>query len=88
MRQKDRIFRSVCGIGEVTSWALIAYLDELGQVGRNQAVALVGVAPYNRDSGKKSGKRRIRGGRAKIRSCLYMAAKTAAQHNPVIKPYV
>ena len=51
-------------------------------------VALAGLAPYNRDSGKSRSKRSIQGGRAKVRKCLYMAARTAARHNPVIKPYV
>ena len=88
MRERHKLFCSVSGIGEVTSWSLIAYLDELGKLKRSETVALVGLAPFNRDSGKKKGKRYIQGGRAKIRSSLYMAAKSAARHNPVIKPYV
>ena len=88
MRQRDELFRSVTGIGEVTSWSLIAYLDELGRLKRNEAVALVGLPPFNKDSGKSSGKRHIHAGRAKVRSCLYMAVQSAARYNPVIKPYV
>ena len=83
-----QILQSVIGVGEVTAWTLLAYLSELGQLKRNQIVALAGIAPFNKDTGVFKGKRRIEGGRAKVRKCLYMAAKTAAQHNPVIKPYV
>ncbi|MGJ3241681.1 MAG: transposase [Opitutales bacterium] len=57
-------------------------------MGRNEIVALVGLAPHPKDSGKKKGKRRIEAGRAKVRRCLYMAAQTAAVHNPHIKAYV
>lgn len=88
MQERHKLFCSVSGIGEVTSWSLIAYLDELGKLKRSEVVALVGLAPFNRDSGKKNGKRYIQGGRAKLRSSLYMAAKAAARFNPVIKPYV
>ena len=55
---------------------------------RNKLVALAGLAPFNRDSGKMSGRRSIQGGRAKVRKCLYMAAHTAASCNPVISAYV
>lgn len=79
---------SVVGVGEITTWTLLAYLHELGHLKRNQIVALAGLAPYNRDSGEFVGKRYIQGGRAKVRKCLYMAAKSAAQHNPIIKEYV
>jgi len=82
------IFQSVKGVGEITSWTILAYLGEIGHVSRNQLVALAGVAPYNRDSGKKSGRRCIQAGRAKVRRCLYMAAQVAARFNPVIKEYV
>ena len=79
---------SVCGVGEVTAWTLLAYLSEIETLNRNQIVALAGIAPFNDDSGKKSKKRRIQEGRAKVRRCLYMATKTAAVHNEVIRPYV
>ncbi len=82
------LLQSVSGVGPVTAWTLLAYLSELGQLKRNQIVALAGIAPYNRDTGRFKGKRKIEGGRAKVRKCLYMAAQTAAIHNPVIKPYV
>jgi transposase len=80
--------QSVKGVGKVTAWTLLAYLSEMPLLTRNKAVALAGIAPYNRDSGKSSSKRSIFAGRAKVRRCLYMAAQTAAMHNPVIKPYV
>jgi len=79
---------AVKGVGKVTAWTLLAYLSEMPFLSRNKIVALAGIAPYNRDSGKTSAKRSIWAGRAKVRKCLYMAAQTAAVHNPVIKPYV
>lgn len=88
MRHRDELLQSISGVGEMTSWSLIAYLDEIATLKRNEAVALVGLAPFNKDSGKTKGKRHIYGGRAKVRSCLYMAAQSAARYNPVIKPYV
>lgn len=88
LKQQFQIMRSVDGIGEVTAWSILAYMSEITQVSRNQLVALVGVAPYNRDSGKTKRKRKIQGGRAKIRGTLFMAAKSAANCNPHIKTYV
>jgi transposase len=88
LQQQCALLQSVCGVGEVTAWSLLGYLGELLVLNRNQAVALVGIAPFNADSGKTSSKRRIIAGRAKIRRALYMAAQTAAMHNAVIKPYV
>lgn len=85
---QDSIMQQVCGVGATTSWSILAYLGEITALKRNQLVALAGVAPYNRDSGKFKGKRRIEGGRAKVRKCLYMAAQSAAVHNPHIKEYV
>ena len=65
---------AIAGIGPVTVSSLLAYLPELGQLNRQQIAALVGLAPYNNDSGKYAGKRRIQGGRPAIRRVLYMAA--------------
>lgn len=79
---------SVIGVGPMTAWTLLAYMPELEHLKRNQVVALAGLAPFNRDSGKQRGRRRIQAGRAKVRRCLYMAAQTAARHNPVIRDYV
>jgi transposase len=80
--------KTIRGVGEVTAWTIVALLGEITHLSRNQLVALAGVAPFNRDSGMLKGQRRIIGGRAKVRAVLYMAATTAAVHNPVIKQYV
>ncbi len=88
MQQQCETMQQVSGVGETTAWTILAYLSEIDRLGRNQIVALAGVAPYNRDSGKTRGKRSIQAGRAKVRKCLYMAAQSAAVHNPVIKAYV
>lgn len=84
---KDQILQSVPGIGPVVSLAMIADLPELGTLDRRQISKLVGVAPLNRDSGKQRSPRHIHGGRARLRSLLYMAAITAKRHNPVIKKF-
>jgi transposase len=86
-RAKDDLLQSVPGIGPVTSCVLLASLPELGTLDRKKIAALVGVAPFNRDSGKMYGKRSVWGGRAHIRSILYMATLTATRHNPVIKQF-
>ena len=78
---------SVPGIGFITAATLVADLPELGQLNRQKIAALVGVAPFNRDSGKQRGKRRIFGGRTSVRSVLYMATLSAIRHNPVIKEF-
>jgi transposase len=78
---------SVPGIGFVTAATLVADLPELGHLNRQKIAALVGVAPFNQDSGKKRGKRRIFGGRTSVRSVLYMATLSAVKHNPVIKKF-
>jgi len=78
---------SVPGIGFITAATLVADLPELGQLNRQKIAALVGVAPFNHDSGKQRGKRRIFGGRTSVRSVLYMATLSAIRHNPVIKEF-
>jgi transposase len=84
-RAKEDLLRSVPGVGPVSARTLLAELPELGSLTRRQAAALVGVAPFNRDSGRMRGKRAIWGGRARLRACLYMAAVAAARgSNPVI----
>ena len=88
LKDQANILQSVQGIGEVTTWSILSYLSELGHLKRNQIVALAGIAPFNKDTGSMKGKRSIEGGRAKLRKCLYMAAQSAARHNPVIKKYV
>jgi transposase len=84
---KDKILQSVPGIGPVVSFSTIADLPELGTLSRQKISKLVGVAPLNRDSGQHRGTRHIYGGRAQLRSVLYMAALTASRHNPVIKEF-
>jgi transposase len=79
------LLRSVKGVGPATTAALISELPELGKLKAKQICALVGVAPMNRDSGQSRGKRMICGGRATVRSALYMAALVAMRHNPVIR---
>jgi transposase len=86
-KHKDAILRSVPGVGTVTSSTLLAMLPELGKLNRQQIAALVGVAPVNKDSGRKQGKRRVYGGRADVRSVLYMAALAAKKFNPVIRKF-
>jgi transposase len=78
---------SVPGIGFITAATLVADLPELGHLNRHKIAALVGVAPFNHDSGKQRGKRRIFGGRTSVRSVLYMATLSAIKHNPVIKAF-
>ena len=77
----------VRGIGDVSVYPLLGHLPELGSLHRGQIAALVGLAPYNNDSGPRRGARHIRGGRANGRSVLYMATLTAARTNPVLKPF-
>lgn len=74
---QGRLMQTLAGIGAVTAQTLLAFLPELGQIPSSAAVALVGLAPYDRDSGKERGKRRIFAGRSQIRTCLYMAALAA-----------
>jgi transposase len=86
-RERDDLLRGVPGVGPVLSATLIAELPELGRLGRAQIAALVGVAPLNRDSGRRRGARSCWGGRARVRSVLYMAAVVAARHNPTIRAF-
>lgn len=84
-RRKDELLQSVPGIGPTTSAAIIAELPEIGQFNRQKVAALVGVAPFNDDSGKVTGNRSISGGRAGVRSAIYLAAFNLV-HNGHIKP--
>jgi transposase len=85
--EKDNLLKSVPGVGKVISTTLIIELPELGQLNRRKIAALVGVAPLNRDSGTLRGKRTVWGGRARLRSTLYMAALVGARRNPVIAAF-
>jgi len=78
---------TVPGVGLLTAVTLIAHMPELGLVNRQEISALAGLAPYNRDSGKKRGKRRIFGGRVAVRRVLYMAVLSGINHNPVINSF-
>lgn len=84
-RADEDLLRSVPGVGPVLCRTLLAELPELGTLNRRQIAALVGVAPFNRDSGTLRGRRTVWGGRATIRAVLYMATVTATRVNPIIK---
>ena len=86
-RDRDRLLQTIPGIGPIVSRAIMAQLPEAGTLSGKQAAALVGVAPYNRDSGRFRGRRMIRGGRSYLRRMLYMAAVVAARRNPVIRAF-
>ncbi len=86
-KANEKLLRSVPGVGRVLARTLIAELPELGTITHRRLCALVGVAPFNRDSGQRSGKREAWGGRASVRATLYMAALVATRHNPVIKEF-
>lgn len=86
-RERERLFRSVSGVGRVTVETLCASLPELGSLNGRKISALAGVAPYNCDSGTFKGKRRCWGGRADVRAVLYMATVAAVRCNPVIRAF-
>ena len=86
-REKDDLLRTVPGVGEQLSLTLLANLPELGTLNRREIAALVGVAPYNRDSGALRGKRAVWGGRSRVRAVLYMSALVASRHNPAIRDF-
>jgi transposase len=84
---KDRLIQSFKGAGPVLSYTLLALVPEIGEADRRELAALVGVAPFDDDSGKRGGKRRIWGGRAEVRNVAYMAALTAARSNPTLMAF-
>ncbi|MBF0568852.1 MAG: IS110 family transposase, partial [Nitrospirae bacterium] len=86
-REKKELLRSVPGVGPVLTATLISELPELGSLDRRKIAALVGVAPFNRDSGKFKGTRSVSGGRAPVRKVLYMSTLAAMQFNPPIKEF-
>jgi transposase len=86
-KANEALLRSVPGVGRVLSRTLLAELPELGEITHRLLCALVGVAPFNRDSGQRSGKREAWGGRAPVRALLYMSALVATRHNPAIKEF-
>ncbi len=87
MKQKSDAMQSVPGIGRVASQTLIAGLPELGKLDRRKIASIVGVAPFNRDSGLFKGRRTTWGGRSEVRATLYMAALVASRHNPTIAAF-
>lgn len=86
-REQDDLLRSVPGVGKVLSRTLLAHVPELGKLSRQQIAALIGVAPFNRDSGTLHGRRCVWGGRAQVRQVLYMSALVAVRFNPVFKAF-
>jgi transposase len=87
LAHRFRLLTSMPGVGAVLACTLIALLPELGQMSRKQVAALVGLAPYDFDSGKLKGRRCIWGGRARVRHVLYMAALSASNWNPALKAF-
>ncbi|MBT3044317.1 MAG: IS110 family transposase [Candidatus Thiodiazotropha sp. (ex Codakia orbicularis)] len=85
--ERKSLLLSAPGVGDTLAYTLLADLPELGSLNNKQVAALVGVAPINRDSGMSRGKRRIKGGRAGVRTTLYMATLSATQCNPVIRAF-
>lgn len=86
-REKDDLLQSVPGVGKVLSFTILATLPELGSLSHKQISALVGVAPFNHDSGTFRGRRTVWGGRDAVRVVLYMAALSAVRHNPILKAF-
>lgn len=87
LKNNEQLISSIPGAGKITSAILLADLPELDTLDHKKIAALVGVAPFNRDSGHYRGKRRIKGGRQSIRKVLYMTALASIQWNPVIKKF-
>lgn len=83
--EQETLLRTAKSVGRVTAVTLLADLPELGQLDRKEIAALVGVAPMNRDSGRKRGYRRTQGGRPEVRSALYMSTLSGIRYNPILK---
>jgi transposase len=86
-REKEDLLKSVPGVGDVVARTLLAELPELGRLDRRQIASLAGLAPYTRQSGRWRGKSFIGGGRSSVRAVLFMAALSAARHNPALKAF-
>ena len=86
-RDKDDLLKQIPGVGSLTRAAMLAWLPELGSLKRRQIAALVGLAPFNRDSGTHRGARVIWGGRAQVRRILYMATVAGIRCNPVLREF-
>ena len=87
LRRDQRLLKTIKGIGVKSAISLLASVPELGRIDNKAAAALIGVAPFVRQSGAMNAPARIHGGRAAVRSILYMAAVTASRHNPVLRPF-
>jgi transposase len=87
LSKKDKLLQSIKGVGPVVSATILADLPEFGTLNQRKIAALVGVAPFNQDSGRYEGKRKVWGGRAPVRAALYMAALAASRSNPQIKAF-
>lgn len=87
LQRDQRLLKTIKGIGMKSALAFLASVPELGLVNNKAAAALVGVAPFVRKSGTMNAPARIHGGRAAVRSILYMAAVSASRHNPVLRPF-
>ena len=86
-QDKVELLTSAMGIGEITASTLLAHLPELGRLPRKKIACLVGIVPFNRDSGTWRGRRSIWGGRAEVRSVLYMATLSAIRHDPKLRAF-
>lgn len=86
-KQQNKQLQNIPGIGPVCSAMMIGFVPELGQANGRRIAKLIGLAPLNQDSGQHRGKRKIKGGRAIVRSTLYMATLSAIQYNPVIRTF-
>lgn len=86
-REKDKLLQSVTGVGPVLASTILASLPELGTLNRKQIAALVGVAPFNRESGRYKGKQKIQGGRASVRNVLYMGTVAGIRSNPLLRSF-
>ena len=82
---QDKLLQGTKGVGRVLAVTMLAELPELGHLDRKEIASLVGVAPFNQDSGRRRGQRRVSGGRPKVRAALYMAALVASRHNPALR---
>ncbi len=87
LHHRDRLMQTVAGVGAITAYTLNAFMPELGSIPASSAAALAGLAPYDRDSGKSYGRRRIFAGRSQVRSCLFMAARAAIRHHAVFRSF-
>lgn len=87
LQPKSAILTQVVGIGSITSATLLSLLPELGKMNKKQICSLVGIAPFNADSGNKRGTRHIKGGRKQVRNALYMACIASLRHNPTIRTF-